>query len=114
MAAQYVTLDFTAAAVKIIDPGTDDLVSSCVFQIANLTGSFSGIPRIAVKDVSPPGTTGINCQYINVATGVVSTAGTAITANGEYGVFCPGSRVEIIMTAGTANCTVQHLAGRIF
>lgn len=109
------------AGTQVIDPGTTDVVSSCIFQILNVAGSFSGIPRITVQGASSlksgpgvPLATGINVQYVNLATGAVSAAGTAITANGIYGVYCPGCQVEIISSAGTADCYVQHVAGRVF
>lgn len=110
------------AGTQEIDPGSTDVVSSCVFEIANLAGSFSGIPRIrvvgqAAQGAAGPGappTASINVQYINLASGAVATAGTAITANGIYAVYCPGCAVEIITSAGNADCNPVHLPGRVF
>ena len=110
------------AGVQTIDPGdSSGVVYSTVFQILNVAGSYSGIPRITTLMASAakagpgvPLATGTNAQYINVATGAVSSAGTAITANGIYGVYAPGCQVEIISSAGTADCYVQHVYGRLF
>ncbi len=109
------------AGTQQIFAGNLDVVSSCVFQIANLAASFSTIPSIVVISESaagalglPPSTASINAQYINLATGAVSAAGTAITANGIYGVYCPGCAVELITSAGNADCFSQFLVGRIF
>jgi hypothetical protein len=111
------------AGTQLIDPGTDDLVSSCVFQVANLAGSFSTIPRITLRaavalagaaGAGAPLVTGTNAQYINLASGAVSAAGTAITANGIYAVYCPACQVELISSAGTADVFVNHVAGRVF
>ena len=106
---------------QTIDPGSTDVVSSCIFQIANLVNSFSCIPRVTVIGavVTPTGAsgklvTGQNVQYINFLTGAVQAAGTALAANGIYGVYCPGCQVELITSAGSADCWAIHLPGRCF
>jgi len=105
-----------------IDPGQEGVVSSCVFQVANLAASFSTIPRVRVigqnvMGAAGPGrppTASINAQYIDMASGVISPAGTPIVANGVYGVYCPGCAVDLITSAGRADVSVQHVIGRIF
>lgn len=108
------------AGTQVIDPGSDDLVSSCVFQIAN-ANAFSAIPRLTVRNAMANGirgqlplVTGQNVTYQNLLTGAVLAAGTALTANGIYTVFCPGCQVEMIISAGSADCVPTHVAGRVF
>lgn len=101
--------------------GVKGVIASCIFEIANQS-SLSAIPRIRVIDQSASGqagpgvppTVGVNCQYINLASGAVIAAGTAITANGIYGVYCPGCAVELICSAGTADVEAQNVIGRVF
>ena len=102
--------------------GREGVVASCVFEVANLAGSFSTIPRIRVigqtkdgaKGPGFPPTASINAQYIDLASGAVSPAGTALVANGVYGVYCPGCAVDLITSAGNADIAVQVVVGRIF
>lgn len=109
------------AGTQEIDPGEVGIVSSCIFEIAN-QASLSTIPRIRVIDQAAQGAAGpgvpptasINVQYINLASGAVVAAGTAITANGIYGVYCPGCAVDLITSAGTGDVQVQHVVGRVF
>lgn len=101
--------------------GMKGVIASCVFEVANQS-ALSAIPRIRVIDQSASGqagpgvppTLGINVQYINLATGAISAAGTPITANGIYGVYCPGCAVEMISSAGVADVEVQGVIGRVF
>lgn len=109
------------AGTQTIDPGdTSGVVYSTVFQLANQS-SLSAIPRItmiqaAAAKAGPglPLVTGTNVQYLNLATGAVLSAGTAITTNGIFAVYAPGCQVELITSAGTADCYVQHVLGRVF
>jgi hypothetical protein len=101
--------------------GIEGVVTSCVFEVANLAASFSAIPRVRLIGQSslgaigtPPPTASINAQYINLASGAVSPAGTAIVANGIYSVYCPGCAVDLITSAGNADVQVQAVIGRIF
>lgn len=109
------------AGTQEIDPGETGVISSCIFEIANVA-SLSTIPRIRVIDQSASGADGpgvpptasINAQYINLASGSVSAAGTAITAAGVYAVYCPGCAVDLISSAGDGDVHVQHVIGRAF
>ena len=110
------------AGTQEIFAGQKDVIASCVFEIANLALSFSTIPRIRVIDQAVSGAAGpgapptasINAQYINLASGATASAGTAITANGIYGVYCPGCAVDLISSAGSGDVHVQHVVGRVF
>lgn len=110
------------AGTQEIDPGVPGIVSHSVFQVANLAASFSTIPRIrvigqAVSGASGPGappTASINAAYMNMATNTPVAAGTAITANGIYGVNCSECAVDLITSAGNADVTVLHGVGRLF
>lgn len=104
-----------------IDAGEEGVISSCIFEIANVA-SLSTIPRIRVIGQSASGAAGpglpptasINAQYINLASGAIAAAGTAITAAGIYGVYCPGCAVDLISSAGAGDVHVQHVVGRVF
>jgi len=110
------------AGTQEIFAGVEGVIASFVFEVANLAASFSTIPRVRVIGQSAlgaagpgfPPTASINAQYINLASGAVSPAGTALTANGIYAVFCPGCAVDLITSAGNADVHGQMVLGRIF
>lgn len=78
--------------------GTDEVVGSVVFQV---TGA-SALSAVVKAGVAGSTQTRQNIQYVNLATGAVQAAGTAVTADGLYAVFCPGCRVDFVVSAGTA------------
>lgn len=91
--------------------GTDEVVGSVVFQITGAS-SLSGIVKAGIAGSSQ---TRPNIQYVNLATGAVSAAGTAITADGLYAVFAPGCRVDFVVSAGTATAVeCVNVLGRVF
>lgn len=92
-------------------PSGEDAITSVVFEVFNLAGGFSGLPRIDIEEAAQ---TPINCQYVNVATGNPVAAGTPITAAGIYAVYAPGCKVYMTTSAGTATCEVQRVYGRVF
>ncbi len=91
MPAQAMSIS-SALSPQVIGGLGDDIVGSVVFEISSAAGGFSSIPSINVPPSSSTGTatTPTNCQYINLSTGAISAAGTAITANGVYAVYAPG------------------------
>ena len=105
-----------------IDAGGVGVISSCVVGGADLAGSFSTIPRIRVVNQNSMGAAGpgtpptasVNATYINLATNAVVAAGTAIVANGVYGLNCTNCAVDLITSAGTADVEVTHAVGRVF
>ncbi len=97
-------------APLLIEHGGEDTVCSVVFEVSSAV-SLSTIPRIGI---SPSGTTMQNVQYVNFATGAVLAAGTAITANGVYGVYSAGCRVDLISTTGSADVSAYMIYGRVF
>ena len=99
-----------AVATQEIGSGGDEVVTSVVFQISGAS-SLQTTPRISLDGSSATPT---NCQYINVATGAVSAAGTLITADGVYGVYAPASRVQLNTTVGSATlCQAKVVYGRV-
>ena len=88
--------------------GGEDEVTSCVFQIWNVAGGFSTIPNLLVEG---SGQAGVNVHYVNMATGDVQDAGTAITAAGIFAVFAPGCQVQLTTSAGTATCEALRVVG---
>lgn len=90
--------------------GEDAIVNSIVFSVSAAAGGLSMIPQIALGD---SGDAAVNVQYINLATGAISAAGTPITANGLYGVFAPGCDVTLLPSAGTGTVKWRVVAGRV-
>ena len=99
-----------STAVIAIGAGGDEAVVSTAFHITSAS-SLSCVPQIAVDSSNATLT---NCQYVNLATGAVSAAGTALTANGVYAIYHPGCYCALNVTAGTATCFVQRVYGRAF
>lgn len=102
----------TTGTVNIGSAG-DDVVESVVFQITQASGTFSVTPQAAVQN---SGNTPANVQYVNILTGAVAAAGTAITAVGIYGVFAPGLAVSLNVTSVATNPLVvdtARVAGRV-
>jgi hypothetical protein len=109
------------AGTQELFAGWDGVIASCIFEVSGVA-SLSAIPRIRVIDQSASGAAGpgtpptasINAQYINLASGAIAAAGTAITAAGVYAVYCPGCAVDVITSAGSADVWVQPVVGRAF
>ena len=126
MAFQKISVNGTGTTgvtgTQEIDPGVLGIVSSCIFEVANLAASFSTIPRIRAIGQSAQGAAGpgapptasINAAYIHLATNAVVAAGTAIVANGIYGLNCTNCAVDLITSAGNADVDVTHAVGRLF
>lgn len=103
------TIALSTAAITIAPLMSDGVIGSTVFQVSSAAGGFSCVPQI-VTDLT---LTAANVQYVNLATGAVSAAGTALTANGIYAVFNPGCAVVLNVTAGTASASVNRVYGRV-
>ena len=102
----------TTGTVNIGTAG-DDVVESVVFQLTQSSGSFSVTPQAVLQN---SGNTPANVQYVNVLTGAVSSAGTAITAAGIYAVFAPGLAVSLNVGSVATNALVvdcARVAGRV-
>lgn len=108
MPAQSIAISSTLSP-QVIGALGDEVVGSVVFEVT----AASSLSTIVSVQVEGSGSTPTNCQYINMATGAVSAAGTAITANGVYGVYSPGCAVTLTTSAGTATVFVQRLFGRV-
>ena len=102
----------TTGAVPI-GGGGDNVVTSVVFQLTQASGSFSVTPQAFVEQTA---NTAQNVQYVNLATGAVASAGTAITTAGIYGVFAPGLSVQLNVTSVATSPLVVDaawVAGRV-
>jgi len=88
----------------------NEVVSSVVFQVT-AASSLSMVVKATLDDTA---NATANIQYINLLTGAVQSAGTAITANGIYGVFAPAMLVGVTPSAGSCTLDVSRIAGRVF
>lgn len=89
--------------------GDNGIVCSVIFQVT-AASSLSMVTNILLAG---SGNSSVNCQCVNIATGAVTPAGTAITANGVYGVFAPGCGVTVTPSAGTCTIDACVVAGRV-
>ena len=92
-------------------PSGEDAVTSVVFEVFNLAGGFSMIPRVDLEEAAQ---TPYNVLYWNLLTQAPIAAGTPITTAGIYAVYAPGCKVYAVTSAGTATCEVQRVYGRAF
>jgi hypothetical protein len=98
------TIASTLGATSDTSLGTvsPSLLGGFVFQTVGCTANFTLTPQIRVAE---GGGTWVNCQYKNLATQAVVTAGTAITADGIYTFIadaCEGNLHGIYTSGGGA------------
>lgn len=105
----YNTLSITGTSELVLADTADDVVTSVVFEVSSAS-SLSMVVKAKVESTN----TSQSCQFINLATGAVSSAGTAITANGIYSVYVPGCLVTLTPSAGSATVNWRTIAGRTF
>lgn len=104
------TIPVSGTSTINLHGGNDEIVTSVVFEVS----SASSLSMLVQMKLKGNATTPANVQYVNLLTGAVAAAGTALTADGVYGVFCPGCQVSVKPSSGTATVNVMTLAGKVF
>ena len=102
-------LHIGASGATALTDGHEYSVSTVVLQVSGIaadSGSMTPQLRIAMTGslATPPAW--VNCAYINLASGAVVAAGTAITADGIYEVSTNGCFLGMNVTAVTAGYTL--------
>ena len=103
-------ISMTGTSAFPIGAGSDEIIGSIVFEVSASTAAFSVLPKAALGG---SGTTAANIAYKNLLTGASVAAGTAITADGVYGVFCPAMVVGLTASSGTATVDWAVVAGKV-
>lgn len=102
-------ISITGTAAFPVATGSEDVIASIVFEVS-AADSLSMLPKASLNG---SGTTPANIAYVNLLTGAAVAAGTAITANGIYGVFAPNCYVTLTASAGSCTVDWDVVLGRV-
>lgn len=105
----------SATGVYPLPTAGDQVVSSLKVRVSGLVGSITPQigPDMGGNSETPPDP--VDVQYTNYATGVAVTAGTAITADGDYQIPASGATVYLNVTSltGTVALYINPLIGEM-
>lgn len=101
-------IKISATGTYVMGVGSFDeaYVNGVSLTISGLTGSVTVQKQQALGNITGFTPTAYNCSYINANTDAYATAGTAITADGQYLVSATAAVVLLNVTAVTGSFTV--------
>lgn len=103
-------LSVTGTSELTLADTADDVVTSVVFQVT----AASSLSMVLKATLGGTANASANVVYINLLTGAVTAAGTAITANGIYSIYAPGCVASLLPSAGSCTVNWMTIAGRTF